>query len=302
MTSGKTIKIFLADGTATGIRHAEVVNWTGQAVVCPRGRVGELSAWPESLRPGVYVLYGDDSSGTKPSAYIGEAENVHTRLQEHVKKKDFWDQVVLFTSKDENLTKAHVKYLEAKMVELASNAGRVVLENGNVPNFPTLPRADRAAMEDFVEPARLLLAALGFFILQPVPQKVALGSALDAGRGPLSGTRLFFKVTATGVDAEGASTDDGFVVYAGSKGSSTVLDSLPSGWLSIREELITHHSIGVEGDDIVFTEDVLFKSPSAAAAIVCGGNRNGREAWRDVDGRTLKSLEEELSGGDAEEE
>ena len=122
---GRTIRIYLADGSPTGIKHAELVNWTGQAIVCPRGRVGELAKWPESQRPGVYILFGEDEQATKPMAYVGEAENVLVRLQSHVKGKDFWDQVVLFTSKDENLTKAHVKYLESRMVELARDAARV---------------------------------------------------------------------------------------------------------------------------------------------------------------------------------
>src|SRR5690606_4287481 len=93
------------------------------------------------------------------------------RLQSHIKNKDFWDQVVLFTSKDENLTKAHVKYIEARMIELANDAGRVALENGNAPQLSALPRADRDAMEEFLDPARILLAALGFPLLQPIVKK-----------------------------------------------------------------------------------------------------------------------------------
>ena len=163
MAHGRSIRIYLADGSASGIRHAEVVNWTGQAIVCPRARIAELSSWLESQRPGVYMLIGDDPEGTRPLAYIGEAENVLTRLKTHTKDdtKEFFDQVVFFTSKDENLTKSHVKYLEARMVTIALQVDRVTLKNGNAPNLPALPRADRDAMEEFLGPARLLLAALG---------------------------------------------------------------------------------------------------------------------------------------------
>ena len=111
MTIGKSIRIYLADGTVTGIRHAELVNWTGQAIACPRNRIGELSGWDESKRPGVYFLFGYDDVVGQPIAYIGEAENVLYRLQSHVMNKDFWNEVVFFTYKDKNLTKAHVKYL-----------------------------------------------------------------------------------------------------------------------------------------------------------------------------------------------
>jgi hypothetical protein len=163
MSHGRSIRIYLADGSAAGIRHAEVVNWTGQAIVCPRTRVAELKGWEEAQRPGVYLLVGDDPEGTRPLVYIGEAEHVLDRLKQHVadEKKDFWDQVVLFTSKDANLTKAHVKYLESRIVELVREIDRARLSNGNTPPRPSLPRADQDAMEEFLGPARLLLAALG---------------------------------------------------------------------------------------------------------------------------------------------
>ena len=124
---GKTIRIYLADAVPAGIRHAELLNWTGQALVCPKGRVGEVAKWPESQRPGVYILFGRDEDDN-PRAYIGEGESVLVRLQDHVKHKDFWTEAVFFTSKDDNLTKAHVKYLESRFVELAKDVGRLLAE------------------------------------------------------------------------------------------------------------------------------------------------------------------------------
>ena len=295
---GRTIRIYLADGTATGIRHAELVNWTGQAIVCPRGRIGELSKWKESQRPGVYLLFGEDATGSKPMAYVGEAEHVHERLKTHVKNKDFWDQVVFFTNKDENLTKAHVKYLEARMIQIAGEAGRVALENGTAPQLPSLPRADQDAMEEFLDPARILLAALGFLLLQPVPTKASQAGASEGGpSGPLSAIRLYCKVQKSGADAEGASTDEGFVVYAGSRGPRKILDSLSKGWRAMREDLEAQGAIVGDDKTVEFAKDVLFTSPSAAASIVCGGVRNGRKSWRDVTGKALHQLEEELTVG-----
>ncbi|HOU53688.1 MAG TPA: GIY-YIG nuclease family protein [Myxococcota bacterium] len=296
MSHGKTIRIYLADGSPTGIRHAELVNWTGQAIVCPRARIGELAAWEESKRPGVYVLFGEDETATKPRAYIGEAENVLDRLQSHIKNKDFWDRVVLFTSKDANLTKAHVKYLEARFIQLAIEAARMVLENGNAPQLPALPRPDRDAMEDFLEPARILLSALGFPLLQPLVKKASIETSGKAG--PLASIRLFFKVPKLGVDAQGAATDEGFVVFAGSLGAARIQDYLNQGWKDRREELQADGSLVVERDNVRFTRDVLFSSASAAAAIVCGGSRNGREVWKTKTGKTLKVLEEELTGAE----
>ena len=108
-THGRTVRIYLADGSPTGIRHAEVVNWTGQAIVCPRARIGELAEWPQAQRPGIYLLLGEDPEFSRPMAYIGEAENVLTRLKQHIVKKEFWDQVVFFTSKDDNLLTCYAR-------------------------------------------------------------------------------------------------------------------------------------------------------------------------------------------------
>lgn len=296
MPHGRSIRIYLADGSASGIRHAEVVNWTGQAMVCPRTRVAELKGWEESQRPGVYFLMGDDPEGSRPLVYVGEAENVFDRLKQHAKaeKMDFFDQVLLFTSKDANLTKAHVKYLESRIVELVRTVDRVTLYNGNTPPRPALPRPDRDAMEEFLGPARLLMAALGFFALQPLSKSAAPGeSGSDGPSGPLAERELFYH-NKKGVDARGVSVDEGFVVKQGSKGCKVVMPYLGKGWKQLRKELIEDGSLLSESDHLIFTRDVLFASPSAAAAILIGGNRNGRTSWKDAHGTTLADLEEAL--------
>ncbi len=300
-THGKTVRIYLADGAPTGIRHAEVVNWTGQAIVCPRGRIGELSKWPESQRPGLYFLIGENPETSRPLAYIGEAENVLTRLKQHVASKDFWDQVVFFTSKDENLTKAHVKYLESRVVELAVTANRIPLANSTAPTQSTLPRPDRDAMEEFLGPARILLGALGFTLLEPVRSRKE-GGVSNGDNGPLSHVTLYVNVPKRGIKAEGTSTDEGFIVAEGSLGHRELQGNLSPGWVKRREELIQDGTIEVIGEQIRFAKDVLFNSPSAAAATVCGGGRNGRKAWKDKDGTTLRDLENTLAGVTTEPE
>ena len=51
MPLGRSIRIYLSDGSVAGIRHGEIVNWTGQAISCPRARFPELRDWPEA--PGI---------------------------------------------------------------------------------------------------------------------------------------------------------------------------------------------------------------------------------------------------------
>jgi hypothetical protein len=290
MPPGKTIRIYLADGTASGIRHGELVNWTGQAIVAPRGRVAELGEWPECQRPGVYVLFGDEGEAVGERAYIGEAENVFQRLKNHLANKEFWTRVVIVTSKDDNLTKAHVKYLESRMVELAREAGRYSLENGTAPQIPSLPRSERDAMEEFLGPVNLLLSALGFPVLQSVGRRDP--AAVEVGTPTTLTPELRFSNSKRGVDATGASRDDGFVVYAGSVGVAEVREHLGKGYVAVRDSLLKDGDLRVEGSRLLVTKDILLTSPSAAAAILAGGAYNGREAWKTESGITLKELEE----------
>jgi hypothetical protein len=298
---GRTIRIYLADGSPTGIRHAELVNWTIQVVVCPRGRVPALAKWPEAQRPGAYILVGENGDG--PLAYIGESENVWKRLQNHVANKDFWQQVVFVTSKDDNLTKAHVKYIESRFQTLAEQAKRIPLDKGKSSERPNLPKPDRDAMEEYIGSARILLSALGFpYLEMPTHGTVVKPDSSTTGtaEGGLIGLKLSYAVKKSGVQATGAVTDEGFVVFQGSVGAKAILPTLPPGWRAFREQNIAAGVIVVTGTGITFTKDVLFTSPSAAAAVLAGGNRNGRRDWKASDGRSLKELEEAQAGDAAE--
>lgn len=291
---GKSIRIYLADGTPTGIRHAELVNWSGQAMVCPRGRISELRSWAESQRPGVYFLVGDDESEAQPFVYIGQAENVFERLKNHVQKKDFWNRVVFFTSKDDNLTKAHVKYLEGRLVELATEAGRAQLENSNAPQLPALPRSDRDAMEEFLGPLRILLGSLGFLVLQSITSAPE-SEEPSRDTSTLIGKRLRFNLPKRGVDAQGTVSDEGFIVFAGSIGDAEERDYLAKGARKYREQLNADGTIEREGENIRFTKNALFTSPSMAACVLSGASYNGRDVWKDEHGNSLKVLEEQIA-------
>lgn len=295
MPIGKSIRVFLADSTVTGIRYAELVNWTGQAVACPRNRLGELSSWPEASKPGVYLLFEARLGDSKPLAYIGESENVAERLTTHDRQKDFWNEVVIFTSKDENLTKAHVKFLEFALVRWAKQADRYVLENGNTPPESSLPRADKDAMAEFVENLRMVLGTLGYPILEPLlklaptPQS---GSYIVEAQ-PQKGTAeldLTFRVN--NLAAYGTLTDEGFVLKKGSQLSRGNTDSAASRVVKMKEQLKADGKIVPEGDHLVLLDDVLVSSSSYAAVMVAGTSRSGPQGWMTSDGRTLKAVED----------
>ncbi|MGF6646303.1 GIY-YIG nuclease family protein [Paraburkholderia sp. GAS82] len=294
MPLGKSIRVYLADATVTGIRYAELVNWTGHAIACPRNRLSELANWPEAAKPGVYFLFEGRFGDSKPAAYVGESENVSQRLTNHDRNKEFWNEVVIFTSKDENLTKAHIKYLESSLVWLSKQADRYQLENGNTPPESSLPRADRDTMAEFVENIRMVLGILGYQILEPVLRASTTSNTGDAtsldANAVSPATDLVFRVN--NLIAYGALTDEGFVLKKGSQLSRTNTDSIPGKLASIKERLLAEGALATENDRLVATSDILLSSSSYAAAIVAGTSRSGPQSWKTTNGKTLKELED----------
>lgn len=281
MTSA-TIKLFLPRGEAKSLRTAEISNWTGKAVAAPRTELDELLQREELDKSGIYILIGTDPLSGSPRAYIGEAEVIRDRLKQH-KTKEFWISAIVFVSKDENLTKAHVRYLEGRLISEATQAARFTLENSQA-GGSKLPESDREDMEVFLSRLRQLLPVLGSDLLIPVGQPTAKQQ---------SGGTLFCRMK--GAEGRGHRTPDGFVVL---KGSTAVLQERQSAknWpatIAIRKKLIADGTLVQKDGFYEFTRDAEFSSPSAAAAVIEGGSANGLIEWRTQDGRVLKDLDEQ---------
>ena len=155
-----SINLFLVDGDPHGLRTATLSNWIGQTVVCPRTRLSDLSSRDEVQRSGVYVLLGEDSEQNRPALYIGEGDRIWSRIRAHDRDKEFWHTVYTFSSRDEKLTKSHVRYLESRLIQVAQNNRRSVVLNGTAPPAPQLPESDIADMEHFLTNILLLLPIL----------------------------------------------------------------------------------------------------------------------------------------------
>ena len=287
---GRSIRIFLADGTPTGLRHVEIANWSGQALACPRSRFSELAKWDESKRPGVYFLF-ENSAGDNNVAYIGESEDVFKRLADHGRKKEFWNEVIIFTSKDENLTKGHIKYLEARLVEISKDADRYELENSNTPTKSSLPRADAAAMEEFVDNIRIILGSLSHRILESVSSS-SIQTTLDQKEDSLMNYEFGFKVGQ--VAANGRVTDDGFLLLQGSKIAHKSSLSMPGKNKLIKDQMIADGLLENKGSYYLLVKDKLLSSSSYAATLVAGSSRSGPQSWKTPEGEYLKTIEELL--------
>lgn len=291
---GKTIKIHLKGGPFSGIKVGEIVNNTIQAVLCSRLRIEELIEFPQIQKPGVYFLFGQDSQTNKPKAYIGESDNAYARLKTHITSKDFWSHVIFFVSKDENLTKAHVKYLESRIMHFAKVSNRYIIDNPNGSKPASLPLSDRDAMEEFLFHIRILLEAFNYPILEdPLTyfifdneQKLSAMPQSDHNKNARELT-----LNISGLRAEALQTDEGIVVLKGSQASISETDALQMGYKTIRLNLISNEVLKPVGKYFSFMDNSIFKSPSSAASVIAGYNVNGLQSWKDSSGRSLNEIE-----------
>ena len=272
--NGRTIRIHLVDGSPTGTLTSEIMNWTGHALVFPRAKLVDVAKRPEVRRTGLYCLVGlDPDSPTRDRVYVGEADNVVTRLGIHNNddSRDFWTRTAVFVSKDENLTKAHARYLESRLIELSRQAGRAVVANATSPPRPPLPEADIADMEYFLAQIEMMLPVLGFTFLQRAPEPTTAEATAES---PI------FTLTGVGANAEAREIDGEFVVFKGSTARRHGVDSWKSG-RSVRDALIEEGKLvdAPDPDTLVFADNVSFSSPSTAASVVLGANTNGRIKW-----------------------
>lgn len=277
----KTIKIFLIDGEPTGRMSAELSNWTGKAYKIPRNKIKDSKDRPELSGTGVYFLFGEDDEGNNV-AYIGEAENVLSRLNSHLREKDFWTEVVVFTSKDDNLNKAHIKYLEHKLHQLAEKTGRYKINNNTIPTLPAISESDEAEMEEYMTNSKLLIGTLGHNLFE---------DKISTNKAELDQEKIYFIKAARGADASMVQTSEGFAVIKGSRFADPVANSFPPSLNKIRESLLEKELLIREDGKLILTDNRVFSSPSTAAAIVMGRNANGLTEWKNRRGETLRDME-----------
>jgi hypothetical protein len=281
-SQGFSVRIFIPSGNPDGLRIIEKSNWIGQGLFFPRALLPEARQRDELKRTGVYVLWGPGESGQLLRIYVGEGDSVLSRLDQHAKQKDFWTHAVVFTSKDQNLNKAHVKYLEARLVQLAADAKRAELDNGSIPQLPTLSEADKADAEAFLQDMLLCLPILGL-------------NVFEKAKAPGEKSRDLI-LRGKGIEARGQDTAEGFVVRAGSLAVKEELPSLHQNLKELRRVLLDQGVFVDEDKHYRLTQDYTFNSPSTAAGVLLGRSANGRIEWKDAQGRTLKEIQEAESG------
>ena len=269
---GKTVTTYLIDGDPKGTQYAFISNKICQMFVVPRSNLSYLNTQEKLQKPAFYILLGEDEA-TKPQAYIGETENFRERVKDHDNKKSFWQKALIFVSKDADMTKADVQYLEHKAIAEAKKANTFVLsDNKQTPKAPNLPEYRQDSMDEFFEDAKFLASFIGCNIFEISQPKA---------------TENLFYIKRRGCEAKGFYSSNGFTVQKGSVIAKTVVPSF--GWKDKRNEMLQEHTVA-EREHLVLTSDKTFSSPSTAAMFVLGRPSNGWMDWKDNDGNTLDSV------------
>ena len=292
--SARTLELFFIDGKPDGMLTAEVFGWTGHILVTPRTRLSEALKRKESSYTGLYILIGELNE--EPLAYIGESESIAARIKNHDAKKDWWSRAILITSAANNLHKAHVQYLESKLVQVAISAGNTKLENEKNPSIPSLPEAARANMEAFISQLLMVLPAIrvDLFTSKAKPdKKLQNEQSLKLEENPI------FELTLKkeGIIATAVLEDGEFVVQKGSLARARYIGdrSEKSYYWKHHDKLVEQGILVDKRKHKIFTQSYAFSSTSAAGAVCNGRSTAGPIAWKlKGSGKTYKDWEAEI--------
>lgn len=274
MDNPKTIQIFLPDGNPRSIKLAEITSRTVLAILIPRASLSFMNKRTELSAVGVYLLFGSEDDATL-RVYVGEAEDCAKRLNQHNSSKEFWTHALVFVSQKQQFTKSHVKYLEWLCLTKIEKAGRSMTENNVVPSKSYIQEPAEADLLDCFETIETLTSALGFAVFDSLRKTTSSTSA----------HQLLIKTSSA--DAKGEYGPDGFTLLSGSKCSKDVSKSFQPTNKKRRQSLIDSAMLKVDGDVLLVVKDILFASPSGAAALVLGRETNGWTAWKYKNGKTL---------------
>lgn len=265
-----------------GLIIAELSNWTGKAFKIPRIKVKEYAAREELKGPGLYLLLGKNERNAE-AIYIGEGEPVIDRILEHVSKRDFWNEAIVFVSKDKYLNKASIKYLENRVYEISIRADRYDILNANIPTQSGVSEAEQAELEEFLANVKLLTATLGHRVFEELKETIDQENNLPSE---------FFCRNSGGVLASGSPSTEGFVVFRNSIFANVTHPSLTESIRNERTKLITDKLLIQNGEFLTLTKDYTFNSSSRAAAMALGRSASGPLEWKTSQGVQLKHYEQ----------
>ncbi|KKP36718.1 MAG: hypothetical protein UR28_C0039G0029 [Candidatus Peregrinibacteria bacterium GW2011_GWF2_33_10] len=268
---GRTINIYIPDSNPRGVKICDLKDSIVKAIFIPRSKLDEVSKRTDILDPGIYFLIGKEDELEKPQVYIGEAENLLSRIKQHNAGKDFWNTAICFVSEKKNINKAHIKYLENHACSQAKQINKCKLENCVNPTQSSLTESDIDFVLSFFDDIKILIATLGFPIFEESKKE----------------KQNLFICKGKDAYAEGEYSEDGMTVFKGSKANLIEPPSIGKTASNLRKVLLQENIIKKVDNVLIFDEDYTFTSPSTASDVVLAASSNGWDVWKDKEGKTL---------------
>ena len=289
---GFSVRLYFPDGDPQGLKVVERTNWTGQGIAFPRLLLAKARSRDEVNRTGVYVLWERNEEADAPRIYIGQSDNVMTRLLSHDSEKEFWTDAATFTSKDAAFNSAHARFIESELIRLAKDIGRADLQNRNEPSAPPISEADRADAYRFLDDMLTCIEVLGVSAFR-TPTDIS-------SDGDLGEREFYLNVRGIRATARVASASQ-FIVLEGSQAHGSPTKSLQErpefrGQVARRQALIDDGVFIKRGEHYVLSRDFVFSSPSAATTALTGRAPSPYIEWKTESGRTLGEV---VRGDDA---
>lgn len=307
---GFSVNVFIPSGRPSGLWIIEKTNWSGVGLKFPRDGFNPGAKDREEMaRPGVYILWGQGESDdpNRPQVYIGEADSLADRLSTHIGTDDqpFWQQTIVFTSKDVNLNKAHVLFIEAQLVRIAKHTNRCDLSNKQTPNEPNLADRETSYALEFLEALRLCLPIAGIHFFEELPysptnqqtKSLETPATLEDRQATMLNLAGAQSGATQNVSATGYINGAEFVVLAGAAAAKEEAPSIPRSIRASRERLIHSGQFKDEEHCYRLVNDYSFNSPSAAAGVLLGRSANGRDEWKNSDQKSINDMAKIFADG-----
>ena len=278
LLKAKTIETFLPTGDATEVSETRITTESIKVVFVDRAQVELQKDRLDFI--GCYILSGQDEDG-EPSVYVGETENLFSRLLSHKKSKEFWTGAYTIQNTSGTFDKAHLTFLEQLMIEEAQSSERYRLINGNAGKVTTITESKKSECLQFFETIKTLFKTLGFNVFVPVVTKSQL----------IKEERFYFKHKEGLWDTVGIYSNEKFTVLKGSKTRvKPTKHKEDSRVLRFRDRLIEEGIIEEKDNEMFFVKNYTFNSPSTASNVVSLRSNNGWKVWRNDKNQNLNQL------------
>lgn len=298
---GKTITTYLINESQYGPKTIEIRNWVGKAIYSPISNLSDLlNTRNEFKNPGIYFLKSQpDNEIYSEKIYVGQTENIKQRLSDHLldENRDF-DECLVFISKDDMLTRSHIKYIEARSIKYIKELNNAELENKKEEKIPALPETDISDMEYFFNEMKVIMPIVSFNCFKPNTMHISqVNDTIDINK-IIDQDKIFYIKSRNNIYAKAIETEDGFIVLKNSKCRKKDNPSMKNEKKVLKKKLIETKILVDKGDTFVFSEDTIFKSPSQASSVILGSQTSGPQNWKTEDNKTYKDfMENKLNMG-----